>query len=59
MARFEEEQAKRLCGSCPVRVLCLAFAVEHGEAFGVWGGLNPEERRALAAAHLRPGDRAE
>ncbi len=30
--------AESLCGDCPVRVECLAGAVERGEPWGVWGG---------------------
>ncbi len=50
LARLDEEQAKTLCASCPARARCLAFAIEHDETYGVWGGLNAEERRALKAA---------
>lgn len=32
------EQAKVLCGSCPVRRACLAGAIERREPWGVWGG---------------------
>ena len=32
------EQAKALCGSCPVRLDCLAGALERREPWGVWGG---------------------
>ena len=32
------ELAKSLCGDCPVRVECLAGALERGEPWGVWGG---------------------
>ncbi len=59
LARGEEERAKTVCSACPVRARCLAFAFEHDEAYGVWGGLNPEERRALAAARPRSGEGAE
>lgn len=31
-------QARDLCGACPVRVLCLAGALERREPHGVWGG---------------------
>ena len=34
----ELELAKSLCGDCPVRVECLAGAVERQEPWGVWGG---------------------
>ena len=32
------EQAKVLCGECPVRDACLAGALDRGEPWGVWGG---------------------
>jgi WhiB family transcriptional regulator, redox-sensing transcriptional regulator len=32
------EYAKSLCQACPVRLPCLAGAVERREPWGVWGG---------------------
>jgi WhiB family redox-sensing transcriptional regulator len=32
------EYAKTLCNSCPVRLACLAGALERHEPWGVWGG---------------------
>ncbi len=32
------EQAKALCGGCPIQAECLAGALERGEPWGVWGG---------------------
>ena len=32
------ELAKALCQGCPVRVECLAGALERREPWGVWGG---------------------
>ena len=32
------ELAKALCQDCPVRVECLAGALERREPWGVWGG---------------------
>jgi WhiB family redox-sensing transcriptional regulator len=32
------ELAKALCLSCPVRIECLAGALERKEPWGVWGG---------------------
>ena len=32
------ELAKSLCGPCPLRLECLAGAVEREEPWGVWGG---------------------
>ena len=37
-APAELELAKSLCGECPVRVQCLAGAVDRAEPWGVWGG---------------------
>jgi WhiB family transcriptional regulator, redox-sensing transcriptional regulator len=34
----ELELAKSLCGDCPVRVECLAGALDRQEPWGVWGG---------------------
>jgi WhiB family redox-sensing transcriptional regulator len=42
-----ERKAKSVCDRCPVRVECLAFALQSKVEFGVWGGLNGRERRAL------------
>lgn len=43
-----ERVAKAVCGTCPVVTPCREHAIRVGETFGVWGGLTPEERRALA-----------
>jgi WhiB family redox-sensing transcriptional regulator len=45
--RKQEAAAKAVCAVCPVIEQCLARALEVGEAHGIWGGLNPEERIAL------------
>jgi len=37
-------EAKHICSSCPVRNLCLEFALDSGEDYGIWGGLTPMER---------------
>ena len=34
----ELELAKAMCGDCPVRVECLAAALDRQEPWGVWGG---------------------
>lgn len=46
MAEFNAA-AKALCAECPLKVECLQVALEAGEPYGIWGGLTPEERRAL------------
>lgn len=40
-------KAKSICLQCPVRVQCLEWALDTGDPHGVWGGLTPDERRAL------------
>lgn len=45
--------AKRICAGCPVRQECLDYALEHDEAFGVWGGLSARERRGIARSRRR------
>jgi hypothetical protein len=46
----EAMPAKAICESCPVRLACLAFALERNEKFGVWGGLTEKERARLSPA---------
>lgn len=46
--RDREATAKALCAGCPVRALCLAYAVDTGQRAGIWGGLTETERAALA-----------
>lgn len=38
---------KAVCTGCPVRSQCLDYALENGEAFGIWGGLTAKQRRKL------------
>lgn len=40
-------EAKAICKRCPVRPSCLEYALEHGERWGLWGGLSEHERRML------------
>ncbi len=49
------EQAKTLCGDCPVRNACLAGALDRGEPWGVWGGEIFE--RGAVIARKRPRGR--
>jgi WhiB family transcriptional regulator, redox-sensing transcriptional regulator len=41
------EQARQVCGGCPVHTPCLEWALQAGVEYGVWGGLSEEERRPL------------
>ena len=54
-ARPQLEQAKALCGDCPVRDACLAGALDRAEPWGVWGGEIFE--RGVVIARKRPRGR--
>lgn len=41
-------EAKEICRRCSVRDECLDYALEGNIAWGLWGGLNPSERRTLS-----------
>jgi WhiB family transcriptional regulator, redox-sensing transcriptional regulator len=43
----EAEEAKSICGICPVRESCLEYALANRERDGVWGGATERERRRL------------
>ena len=47
---LREHMAKAICGLCAVRGQCLKFAVERGEAHGIWCGTSESERRVLIGA---------
>jgi WhiB family redox-sensing transcriptional regulator len=53
-----EAKAKKYCAICPVRDECRQYALAAGEEFGVWGGLNEDERQATlldAGEREQPG----
>ena len=45
----EEEAGLALsyCSACSVRETCLAWALQNGERYGVWGGTTEQQRRRL------------
>ncbi len=47
--RNREAAAKALCAVCPVRQACLEHALAVREPYGVWGGLNINEREMIIA----------
>jgi WhiB family redox-sensing transcriptional regulator len=49
----EVEQAKRLCGQCPIRSACLQGALQRQEPWGVWGGHLFESGRIIARKRPR------
>jgi len=46
------ERAMRFCWSCPVTEQCLEFALRAGFRDGVWGGMNPRQRRLIKRQRL-------
>jgi WhiB family redox-sensing transcriptional regulator len=55
----ELELAKSLCGDCPLRLECLAGAVERQEPWGVWGGEIFEHGQVVARKRPRGRPRKE
>jgi hypothetical protein len=39
-----ERKAKAICAQCDVRPECLDYALTRPEKYGLWGGLNDDER---------------
>ncbi len=37
--------AKKACQPCPIREICLQYAIKHNEGEGVWGGMTVSERK--------------
>ena len=48
-ARWETAAAKQVCERCDVLSECRDYALATRQPFGVWGGLDEEERRAVLA----------
>ncbi|MFI6595026.1 WhiB family transcriptional regulator [Nonomuraea sp. NPDC050536] len=46
------DAAKQICRTCLARERCLAYALDAGEEWGVWGGLTGPERGVLAQGGL-------
>lgn len=44
---ISEQEAKSLCGTCPYKFECLAYAMKIPEIQGIWGGTTQGERRSL------------
>ena len=39
--------AKDVCHTCHVQTVCLDYALDHKETWGIWGGASERERRRL------------
>jgi WhiB family transcriptional regulator, redox-sensing transcriptional regulator len=50
-------EAKAICAACPVRQPCLAYALDTRQEFGIWGGLDEQERRRAARSRPAPARR--
>jgi WhiB family transcriptional regulator, redox-sensing transcriptional regulator len=46
-------KAKAVCAACPVRPECLAYALDTAQEFGIWGGADEDERRAMLRQRRR------
>lgn len=46
-AMVQIETAKSVCVSCDVREVCLSYALESNQEYGIWGGTTEEERRHI------------
>ena len=42
-----QNRAKQICSGCPVKMECLAEALDNQLEWGVWGGMTERERRAI------------
>ena len=49
----DAEDAKAICGSCPVQQACLEWALAVREKDGVWGGATERERRRILRRRRR------
>ncbi|WP_212910593.1 WhiB family transcriptional regulator [Streptomyces sp. TS71-3] len=49
----QAQEAKKVCHGCPVAEPCLRFALESGQRYGIWGGLDEDERERLARRNRR------
>lgn len=46
-------EAKSICRTCPLVVLCAQRALAAGEEHGVWGALSAEERKGMLTQQAR------
>jgi WhiB family redox-sensing transcriptional regulator len=46
-------EAKEFCGRCVLNAICLEYAIENKENYGIWGGLTTYERTRLVRRNNR------
>jgi WhiB family redox-sensing transcriptional regulator len=51
----EAARAKAICKGCPVREDCLTEAIINNERFGIWGGMDTQQRTREARKRRREG----
>jgi WhiB family redox-sensing transcriptional regulator len=47
---YATNRAIAICKQCPVRDLCLDYALTNNEMIGVWGGTTPSQRKRMRKA---------
>ncbi|MEV6712009.1 WhiB family transcriptional regulator [Lentzea sp. NPDC051208] len=50
----EDAECRAMCAGCPVREQCLTDSLANGEAWGLWGGFDSDEREQLAGERGYP-----
>ncbi|MEV0994610.1 WhiB family transcriptional regulator [Nonomuraea sp. NPDC050202] len=50
---IRERKAKEICAQCPVRSACLLYAISEPVKYGLWGGMNEDERQAERRRRMR------
>jgi WhiB family redox-sensing transcriptional regulator len=53
------KRAQAICEVCPVRTACLEHALARPEDYGLWGGVDEQQRHRIRARRIRVqwGDR--
>jgi WhiB family redox-sensing transcriptional regulator len=46
-AQDQTAEAQAICAACHVQRECLAFALQTGQIYGIWGGTTEHERAAV------------
>jgi WhiB family redox-sensing transcriptional regulator len=46
-------EGRAICGRCALQVACASWAIRSNERFGLWGGLDPEQRASIRRRAVR------
>lgn len=52
--RHAWDEPRAICQPCPIRDACLTWALETGQADGMWGGMDERQRAALRKSQPKP-----